>query len=563
MRESVVRALKKHLALTEKEIHDLVEIPPTSELGDFAFPCFSLSKTLKKSPNDIAQELSKKIQSSDFEKIESHGPYVNFFLDGKKLAEITLNQISKEKEKYGLQIISKEKTLVEFLTPNTNKPLHIGHARNLIFGQAITNILRSCGNKVNTNNLYNDRGVHICKSMVAYEKFGKGDTPKKSKKKADHLVGDYYVKFAQAAKDDPQIEEKAQEYLRKWEEGDKNVLALWKKMNSWAYEGFKETYKKFGLSFDKEYYESEIYQDGKKIILQALKEGLAKKTADGAVVIDLNEYGLGEKVLLRSDGTAIYMTFDLSLAKEKYKDFKFDRSIYITGNEQIYHFQVLFKILEILGYSHVSNLIHLSYGMVNLESGRMKSREGTVVDADDLIEELEGLAKTGLSERNEHLSEKELTHRAEKIAMAALRFYFLKVHHSKDVTFKPEESIQFEGNTGPYLLYTYARSKSILRKVKTSKKAKLTIKNVNEKEKSLIVELSKFPEVVKSAYQELAPNLIANYAYQLSQKFNEFYHSSPVIGSDEETFRLALVDSFCIVLKRSLELLGIEPLEQM
>lgn len=559
MKQEVILALKQETKLSEKEISTLLAVPPSEDLGDFAFPCFVLSKKLKKNPSEIAQDLSKKIKSKSFEKVEPNGPYLNFFLDRSELASKVLTKILKEKEKYG-SLTNKQKTVIEFPSPNTNKPLHLGHFRNIALGQSVSNILEFSGHNVIQVNLNNDRGVHICKSMVAYDNFGNGDSPKKSKLKSDHFIGKYYVKFSQESKKNKDLEKQAQECLVKWENEDKSTRTLWEKMNDWALSGFDETYKKLGLNFKKVYFESEIYKSGKEIINKALKDKMAKKKKDGAIFMDLEKYGLGEKVLVRSDGTSIYITQDIYLAKKKQEDFKFDSSIYVSAREQDYHFKTLFKILDLLKYPWAKNLKHLSYGMVNLESGRMKSREGNVVDIDDLLESMENLAKENL-EKREKISTTEMKKRSRAIALSAIRYYLLKVDRTKDLVFKPEESLQFEGNTGPYLLYTYARSKSIL--AKSKKKKSIKVKEISDSEKSLISKLSIFPEITKSAYENLAPNLLANYAFELSKDFNEFYHSEKVIGSENESFKLALIESFSLVLKKSLNLLEIDVLEKM
>ncbi len=563
MKNYIAKLLAKSLQIKESEIQELIETPPTKDLGDYAFPCFTLVKTFKKNPNQIAEDLAKKISpQKDLEKIEAKGPYINFFINRNQLAQSTIKEILKQKNNYGKQKIP-SLVLIESPGPNTNKPLHIGHARNIVLGQSIKKILEFSGNKVKAVNINNDRGVHICKSMIAYQKYGNNQTPEKAKRKSDHFVGDFYVKFAKELEKNPKLDEEAQECLQKWENNDKKTIELWKKMNSWAFKGFEETYKKFNLKIDKHYYESKIYKQGKEIILEQLKKGIVKKKPDGALYIDLSKEGLGEKILVRTDGTSIYITFDLYLAVLRQKDFKFNKMLYLVANEQNYHFKVLFTLLEKFGFKWAKNLEHVNYGLVHLESGRMKSREGTVVDSDDLIEELQDLAKEEIKSRYKDLKEKEVQNRAEKIALAALRYYFLKIERQKDMLFKPEESISFEGNTGPYLLYTYARARSILKKA-NYKPSKIKMpKEITEEEKSLILQLSKFPEVVKKAYEELAPNHIANYAFEISKAFSEYYHKTKVLGSPEEKFRLALVDSFSQVLKNALKLLQIEVLENM
>ncbi len=563
MKEKIADLINKQADLPRDQIIPLIEIPKDPKLGDYAFPCFALAKILKKSPVQIALELAVAIDGGiAFEKIEASGPYLNFHINRKSLAEKVIKDILTQKDKYGSSKIH-ERAIIEFPSPNTNKPLHIGHARNIVLGQSIASILRFMGNQVSLVNLNNDRGVHICKSMLAYARFGKGDNPKKSNKKSDHFVGDYYVIFAKELQKNPELEKSAQEYLQRWENGDKKIISLWKKMNKWAIGGFKETYKKFNLKFDREYHESEIYKSGKEIIQEGLKKGIFKQKPDGAVYADLNKFNLGEKILLRADGTSIYVTQDIYLAHLKQKDFNANKSIIVSANEQLHHFKVLFKILEVLGNDWAKKSSHLNYGMVNLESGRMKSREGNVVDSDDLISELTSLALDELNKRYPQLSNNDKENRAKTIAMAALRYYYLKIDRARDVTFKPEESISFEGDTGPYLLYTYARARNILRKAKYKRSAKISAKSLDDTEKNLIFQLSQFPEVVKSAYEQYAPNLIANYAFQIAQMFNEFYHKNQVIGSENEKIRLALVDSFSQILKNSLHLLGIPVLEKM
>jgi len=395
--------------------------------------------------------------------------------------------------------------------------------------------------------------------MLAYQEFGKNKNPDK---KSDHFVGDFYVLFSQKAKEDASYEEKAQEILKKWEAGDKKTIELWKKMNSWALDGFKETYKLFGLKLDKEYYESKIYLKGKEIIELGLKKGVFSKRNDNAIIIDLTKDGLDEKVLLRPDGTSVYITQDLYLAKLKDEEYNLDGSIYVVANEQDYHFKVLFLILKKLGFKFADKLHHLSYGMVELPEGKMKSREGTVVDADDLILKVKEISKEEIKKRFPEIKEKELDARSLKIALSAIKFSLLKVDKTKNLLFNPKEEVSFEGFTGPYIQYSYARASSIVRKSK--KKAKITGKEkVEEKESALIKKLGEFPEIVSQAEKQLNPAIVANYSFQLSQIFNEFYHSSKVIYSEKEEFLLSLVESFRIIIRSSLSLLGIDVIEEM
>lgn len=564
MKREIAILLKKILKdlgvdLKKEEIENLIEIPPSSKMGDYSFPCFFLAEKLKKNPHEIALEIKEKIFDKNFEEVQVLGAYVNFFVDKKKFAENIIKEILKEKENFGKSNIGKkEKTMVEFPSPNTNKPLHLGHLRNMSIGESVSRILEFNSEKVIRASINNDRGVHICKSMIAYKKYGKN---KKPTKKSDHFVGDFYVKFNQMVKENKDYEKKAQECLQKWEAKDKETLDLWKKMNKWALDGFKETYKTFGIKHDKEYYESKIYKKGKEIVLEGLKKGIFEKKQDGSVSINLEKEKLGEKILLRDDGTSLYIVQDIYLAKLKQDEYKISKSIYVVGNEQEYHFNVLFEILLKLGFNY-KNLEHLSYGMVNLPEGKMKSREGIVVDADSLIEEVQNLVKKELNSR-EKLSKKELDSRSLKIALAAIKYFLLKIDTKKDMLFNPKKSISFEGDTGPYLLYSYARASSILKKSKNKINKVGPKKNLEESELKLIKKLSQFSESVLNSYKNLNPSLIANYSYQLSQIFNEFYHSSKVIGSEQESFRLALVESFRYVLKNSLNLLGIETLDKM
>jgi arginyl-tRNA synthetase len=581
MKETIINILKTETKLKREEIENLIEIPPNPKMGDYAFPCFSLAKKLKKSPLEIAQDLTKELikdETKEIQSIESKGPYVNFFVNKPLLA----NKVLKETKKkgWGTLKLDKKRIGIEYPAPNTNKPLHVGHLRNMAIGEAITRIEEGVGNKVLHLNLYNDRGVLISKSMIGYEKYGKNKTPKSENIKGDKFVGNFYVKFSKESAKDPKLEKEAQEKLKLWENNDPETLKLWKQMNNWAYKGMQETFDKFGLSkIDKNYYESELYKEGKEIIKDGLKRKVFQKKEDGAIFIDLTNEGLGEKIVLRSDKTSIYITQDLYLAEKKIKDFNLDSSYYIVGNDQLYHFKALFTILKKLGIK--KDLHHFPYGMVALPSGKMKSREGTAPTADDLIEQTQEIAKKGLIERSTKLSKKETEERSLKIALAAIKYTLLKVDINKQLIFNPNEALAFEGDTGPYLLYSYARASSITRKANafspksrlgsdsdsrdTSKARNKVIKiiDLKESEIELIKKIDSFPDLIESAHKHLAPNLIANYSYELSKQFNEFYHNCPVIGGIEEGFRLALVESFRTTLKKALNLLGIETLEEM
>lgn len=580
-REHIIKLLKKETKLSEINL----EIPPSSELGDYAFPCFILSKKYKKNPNEIAQELSKKIKLDKIIKdVKAIGPYLNFFVNKEKLSEEILKKIFKENENYGIQPKTNKTILVEYLGPNTNKPLHLGHVRNIALGYSLCNLLKANGHKVFPVNINNDRGIHICKSMLAYQKWGKNDSPStqenkkfsghrkskgfssESKLKSDHFVGKYYVMFSKKAKENPKLDDEAKEMLEKWEKGDKETIELWKKMNKWALDGFKETYKKFNIKFHKEYFESTTYKKGKDIVLDGLKKGLFEKDKDGAVFVDLNKQGHGNKVLLRADGTSVYITQDIYLAKERYDDFKYDKSIYVVATEQIYHFKVLFETLKILKFPFADKCYHFAYGMVNLTTGKMKSREGSVVDADDLVDDMIKLSLKETKSRNKNLDKKELEKRAEKIAMGAIRFYILKYDSTKDFLFDPKESISFEGETGPYLQYTYARINSIIKKYRQKIDDKVDTSLLKEKEELEIIKmLSNFNDIVKTIGNNYKIHVLARYLLDLAQSFNNFYHKYPVLKADEELKKARLLLIICVkqVIKNGLNLLGIDVLERM
>jgi len=562
MKNIVVKLIAKEVGLKATDVANLVEVPPKDDMGDFAFPCFGLAKKMKSNPMKIAEDLAEKFRKKlpkEISNVDFNGSYVNFFVDKGILAKGVLVKVNKKE--FGELKIGKAKIGIEYPSPNTNKALHVGHLRNMAIGESVVRLVENAGNETFHLNLFNDRGILISKSMIGYEKFAKGKTPKSEGVKGDKFVGDLYVKFSKESAAKPELEMGAKEKLRLWEEGNKETIALWKKLNDWGYAGMQETFDKFGLSpVDKNYYESEIYKEGRDIVERGLKKGLFKKRDDGAIIINLEDEKLGEKVLLRSDGTSVYITQDLYLAEKKINDFKLDSSYYVVGSDQEYHFKVLFSILGKLGLK--KDWKHLSYGMVSLPTGKMKSREGTAVSADDLINETTDIARKGIVERNtSKLSKGELDGRALKIALSAIKYALLKVDIHKGIVFNPLEALSFEGDTGPYLLYSYARASSIVRKVKSKKAVKIL--DLKDSEIKLLKKIDSFEEIVLKAYENLAPNLIANYSFELAQLFNEFYHSCPVMGSIEEGFRLKLVGAFRITLKKSLNLLGISVLEEM
>lgn len=566
----LARIQEKCLSLTERVIKKnfgsnivgTIEQTPDEKLGDFAFPCFALAKELKKSPIEIARDIATSIKKlpSEIQSVSAVGPYVNFFLNPKELASKILGASEKEKK------VKKETIVIEYVSPNTNKPLHLGHVRNAVLGDSVARLNEFLENKVVRTCLINDRGVHICKSMVAYQSDKSMATPQSTGKKGDHLVGDYYVLYETLLKKDPSMEEKARECLKLWETGDKQTHALWKKMNAWVIKGMNETYKKLGITFDRTYLESEMYLHGKDIIMKGLAEGLFKKDETGAVYADLEQFNLPNKVLLRRDGTSIYITQEIYLALKKLKDYKPSMSIYVVMSEQDLYFRQFFAVLKLLKVPYADNLIHLSYGMVRLPEGRMKSREGTVVDADDLIDEIESLVTEEIKKRDEKITAKELRTRAQRIALAALKYYLLIVGPSSDMIFNPKESIALHGRTGPYLLYTYARLRNIVRKAGRGTRNEVK-KNTYAftVEKKLLVHLLKFEETIHRATKESNPSLLATYLGELAQDANDYYHSTPVLKAknNERVARLLLIDKITGTLKIGLDLLGIQTIERM
>ncbi|MBW2996699.1 arginine--tRNA ligase [Candidatus Woesearchaeota archaeon] len=558
-KQEIIELLKKETKL--KEIN--LEIPPDPVLGDYAFPCFQLSKDFKKNPIEIAMNLAKTLKPTKLIKeIREVGPYLNFFINKQALASNTIKQILKEKEEYGKGKKKTEKVMVEYLGPNTNKSLHLGHLRNGALGLALINILNFNGYEVIKVNINNDRGVGVSEAMLGYKKFFDGKEPDT---KPDKFIGKCYVEFKKAEKQNPELEKEATDLVKKWEQGDKETIDLWKKLMKWVYQGYKETYKKFGISFDKEYNESDFYKKAKDTVMEGLKKGLFKKE-EGAIMAPLEKYKLPNKILIKSDGTSLYMTQDIYLAKLRYEDFKMDRMIYVVASEQDNHFRQLFKILELLKFKFAKKCHHLSYGMVFLPEGKMKSREGIIIEADDLIEEMTELAKKEIKKRHKDLSEKEIDKRAEIIALGAIKFYMQKFDNVTPITYDPKEAISFEGETGPYIQYAHARISSILKKhnKKVTNEIKPSVLNTDEDAK-LVFLLTKFPEIIEQAAESYRPHLFARYLLDLAQAFNEFYHACPILQSDEDTkkARLNLILAVQQVLKNGLNLLGIEAPEAM
>ena len=492
-------------------------------------------------------------------------------------------------EHYGCTAVTEESPLVmvEYSSPNTNKPLHLGHLRNILLGSSLSNILEACGNRVVKTNIVNDRGIHICKSMLAWQRWFDGATPESTGKKGDHLVGDCYVSFDQHYKaelkelmDKGMTKEEAEaastimadarDMLRRWESADPEVRALWEKMNGWVYAGFDSTYQRMGVGFDKIYYESQTYLDGKAKVLEGLEAGKLYRRPDGSVWADLTAEGLDEKLLLRADGTSVYMTQDIGTAKQRFDDYKIDKMIYVVGNEQNYHFQVLSILLDRLGFSWGKDLVHFSYGMVELPEGKMKSREGTVVDADDLMDEMVGTAREVSEQlgKLDGLSDAEKAEIAETVGLGALKYFLLKVDPRKNMTFNPRESIDFNGNTGPFIQYTYARIRSVLRRADEAGMNRTAYADVipNEKEIALIQRLGDFPSVVAEAGRRYSPALIANYVYDLVKEYNQFYHDCSILKESDEavrSLRLALSDATARTVRTGMALLGIKVPERM
>ena len=591
---SVISGLK---ALYGQEVPEkMVQMQKTKKEfeGHLTLVVFPFLKMSRKGPEQTAQEIGEYLKANEpavaaFNVIKG---FLNLTIASATWIEL-LNEIQAD-EQYGLVKAAETSPLVmiEYSSPNTNKPLHLGHVRNNLLGNALANIVAANGNKVVKTNIVNDRGIHICKSMLAWKKYGNGETPETSGKKGDHLVGDYYVSFdkhykaelaelmagftAQGMSDDeakakaeaasPLMQE-AREMLVKWEAGDPEVRGLWEMMNNWVYAGFDETYKKMGVSFDKIYYESNTYLEGKEKVMEGLEKGFFFKKEDGSVWADLTAEGLDHKLLLRGDGTSVYMTQDIGTAKLRFADYPIDKMIYVVGNEQNYHFQVLSILLDKLGFEWGKSLVHFSYGMVELPEGKMKSREGTVVDADDLMEEMISTAKETSQElgKLDGLTQEEADDIARIVGLGALKYFILKVDARKNMTFNPKESIDFNGNTGPFIQYTYARIQSVLRKAAESgivipEQIPAGIE-LSEKEEGLIQMVADFAAVVKQAGEDYSPSIIANYTYDLVKEYNQFYHDFSILREENEAvkvFRIALSANVAKVVRLGMGLLGIE-----
>lgn len=554
--------------------------------GDLTIVVFPVLKMSHKAPEATALEIGEWMKSN-LKEVSGYNAvkgFLNISISSDYWLDL-LHSIAAD-DKFGLTAPTAESPLVmvEYSSPNTNKPLHLGHVRNNLLGYSLSKILEANGNRVVKTNIVNDRGIHICKSMLAWQKWGEGVTPETAGKKGDHLIGDFYVAFDKHFKDEvkqlmesekiseDEAKEKsplmaeAREMLRKWEQGDPEVRALWKKMNDWVYAGFDETYRRLGVSFDKIYYESETYLEGKELVLGGLEKGLMYRKEDGSVWADLTGDGLDHKLLLRADGTSVYMTQDIGTAKLRYQDYPIDRMIYVVGNEQNYHFQVLSLLLDRLGFKWGKSLLHFSYGMVELPEGKMKSREGTVVDADDLIDTMVSGATEMSQERFADMPAEEAAEVARMVGLGALKYFLLKVDPKKNMLFNPKESIDFNGNTGPFIQYTYARIRSVIRKAGDFDPAATPSCTPNEKESTLIRKVDDFRNVVADAGKNCSPALVANYAYDLAKEYNQFYHDYSILREEDKQKRdLRLLLSYTVArtLREAMSLLGIEMPERM
>lgn len=568
-----------------KSLPFVVTVPPKLELGDYATnAALILAKKLGKSPQEVGEILGERLEvrgESILEKVEVAGGFLNFTLNSGFWAREVIEEVVSRKSEFGKALeTSGEKVMVEYLSPNTNKPLHLGHLRNGVTGVSVINILKSQGKDVVSAGIINDRGVHICKAMLAYKLFGVGSSPESMQMKPDHFVGDWYVRFAEEAQKDQTLETKAQDMLKAWEAGDEETIKLWQQIKDWVLEGWSETEKTLGFSYDRVYFESDVYKLGKDVVEQGLKSGVFRVNEQGNTICDLPEeqFGLNEDgsprvlTLLRADGTSLYTTQDLGLAVKRAGELNLDQLVYVVGSEQRYHFQALFYILKSLGFEWAGKLKHLWYGMVTLPSGKMKSREGTVVDADDLIVEVSKLAQAEVEARlssENKLSSEDIASRSMTIALAAIKFQFLKQKPTTDILFDPSEAVSFDGFTGPYCLYAYARAKSILR---NSSGYEMNVEAISFdvldslEEKTLVRQIESFSELLARAAEEFNPSLLCVFLFEMSQAFNVFYAKHQVLKAEDENAKMArmrLVEATAQVIKNGLEILGIETVEEM
>jgi len=537
------------------------ETPPDVDKGDIAFPMFPFARILRTAPQAIAASVAEELAGTEgTPRVEATGPYVNVFLDRGSVGAEIVNAALQAGSAYGANDrLAGTRIMIEFSCPNTNKPLHLGHLRNDAIGESVARILAAAGAEVRKVNLINDRGIHICKSMLAYRHFGEGATPESRGVKSDHFVGDFYVRYAQWEKEDASAEQQAREMLTRWEAGDTETHELWKTMNNWAIDGIQKTYDRTGISFDDTYYESETYALGRDRILAGIQDGVFYRDEKGTTWIDLTDIGLDKKVVLRSDGTSLYLTQDIGTAIRRHEDWAFDRLLYVVASEQRYHFQVLFEVLKRLGLGWAENLYHLAYGMVNLPEGKMKSREGTVVDADDLIDELASMARQEIVDKRRDSELDDVDATAEQVALAALHYYLLQTGPVKDMVFDPKESLSFTGNTGPYLQYVGARISSMLAKRAIEGPA-TPVEPESDDEWRLVHFVAGYPDQVAAAAENYNPSLLAGYLFDCAKVFSRFYHDYPIAVAEDpvvRTNRLALAGAVMNVMKNGLDLLNI------
>jgi len=572
IRKRAVQLLQQKYEISEVDISQFkFETPPDDKMGHIAFACFPLAKVTRQAPQQIAGTLATHWAADEhFQKVEATGPYLNFFFDPIFLAQQLIPQCTKNAH-YGESELGKGKTvMVEYSSPNTNKPLHLGHGRNNLMGMALSNLLEKNGYSVIKANLVNDRGVHICKSMLAYQNWGENETPDSKHIRGDKLVGDYYVLYDKKSKENPELDDDVQKMLLAWESGDEAVMALWRQMNDWVLEGFEHTYRRMGVAFDRYYFESETYKGGKEEVQAALEKGICYQEPNGAIAIDLDVEKLGRKILLRGDGTSVYMTQDINTTITKFNDYDLDGCLFVVANEQDNHFRVLFSILKKFGYEWAERCEHVSYGMITLPEGKMKSREGTVVDLEDLMDEMQKMALSELEARagaDSDRSDQELKSVAESIGLAAIKFYILKTNAQKEISFNPKESLSFDGATGPYLQYTHARICSIFRKAEEVPGNEYGGgHDWNTDEISLMIQLARFPDIMRQCALDRNPALLCSYVYDLCRHFNKFYYEHPILKAESAKdiqVRLQLCNAVRNVLRNILEMLGIVALEKM
>jgi len=559
MEKKIVKLLS-FSGLKNKALDELIEVPKDSKMGDYSFPCFSLSKKLKKNPAEIAKDFSSRIQlSKEFERVEAIGPYLNFFVNKKILAEKTIERITKEKDKYGSGKFGKEKVMIEFSQANTHKAFHVGHVRGTSLGESLARILEFSGNKVLRANYQGDTGMHVAKWIWCYRKYHS----KEELENDESWIASIYVDAVKRLGKNKKLQKEVDEINKKLEDKtDEELVKLWKKTRKLSLDSFEKIYHELNTNFDEYFFENEVEKEGKKISEKLVERKIAE-ISEGATIVDLKKDKLGVWVLLRSDGTVLYSAKDLALAEKKFSDFKIDKSIYVVGSAQQLHFYQLFKTLEKMKFKQAKNCEYVPVSEVRFPWGKMSSRSGDNVLYSDFKKELVSYSMKEVEKRFKDLESMEVYDRALAISIASLKYSMLKQDTNKNLIFNPEKSLSFEGDTGPYLLYSYARALSILKKAEYKKQRKFEIGEISNSEKKLIVELGKFPEIVKSASENLSPNLIANYSFQLAKTFSEFYHNCQVIGSEEERFRLKLVDCFSQTIKNSLHLLGIPVIPEM